>query len=69
MLSAVAATGRDYTCWEVITMLKKIIGWAIVIFIVYYLATDPHGAAHFVHGVFTWLQGAGRSLATFVNDL
>lgn len=50
-------------------MLKKVIGWAIVIFIVYYLATDPHGAASFVHGVFHWLQGAGKSLTTFVNDL
>jgi hypothetical protein len=50
-------------------MLKKVIGWAIVIFIVYYLATNPTGAAHFVHGVFNWLQGAGRSLAKFVNSL
>lgn len=50
-------------------MLKKVITWAIVIFIVYYLATNPAGAAHFVHGVFNWLRGAASSLATFVNSL
>jgi len=55
--------------WEVIRVLKKIITWAIVIFIVYYLATNPHGAATFVHGVFNWLRGAGNSLSTFVNSL
>jgi hypothetical protein len=50
-------------------VLKKIITWAIVIFIVYYLATQPTGAAHFVRSVFTWLQSAGKSLSTFVNSL
>jgi len=69
MLSAAAAAGRSCSCWEVITMLKKIITWAIVIFIVYYLATNPHGAADFVKGVFHWLQGAGKSLTKFVDDL
>jgi hypothetical protein len=59
---AVPALGGDQ-------MLKKIITWAIVIFIVYYLATQPTGAAHFVHGVFNWLKDAGKSLSTFVNSL
>lgn len=50
-------------------MLKKVITWAIVVFIVYYLATNPHGAAAFVRGVFHWLEGAGHSLSQFVNSL
>lgn len=50
-------------------MLKKVITWAIVIFIVYYLATDPGGAAGFMHHVFNGLKSAGHSLSTFVNSL
>jgi hypothetical protein len=48
---------------------KKILSWVLIIFVVYYLATQPAGAAHFVHGVFNWLHGAGNSLSTFVNSL
>ena len=49
--------------------VKKALSWVAIIFVVYYLATQPTGAAHFVHSVFGWLQGAGTSLATFVNNL
>ena len=48
---------------------KKAISWVLIIFVVYYLATQPAGAAHFVHSVFGWLQGAGNSLSRFVNNL
>lgn len=48
---------------------KKVLTWVLIIFVVYYLATQPTGAAHFVHGVFNWLHSAGNSLATFVNHL
>jgi hypothetical protein len=50
-------------------MLRKIIMWAAVIFIVYYLAAYPSGAAHFLHGAVGWLGKAGHSMATFVNSL
>jgi hypothetical protein len=50
-------------------MVKKVLTWALIIFVVYYLATNPHGAADFVKGVFHWLQGAGKSLSQFVDDL
>ena len=50
-------------------MLKKVLTWVAIIFVVYYLAAYPTGAAHFVHGAFTWLKGAGHSMATFVNSL
>ena len=60
---------RPGTRWKVVAVLKKVITWAIVVFIVYYLATDPHGAAVFVRGVFHWLEDAGHALAQFVNSL
>lgn len=50
-------------------MLKKVITWAIVLFIVYYLATQPTGAANFVHHVFNGLHSAANSMSTFVNTL
>jgi hypothetical protein len=49
--------------------LKKIIQWAIVIFIVYYLATQPVAAANALHSGFNLLKSAASSLATFVNAL
>jgi len=55
--------------WEVIRMLKKVITWAIVIFVVYYLATQPTGAASIIHHAYNGLHSAGHSLATFVNSL
>jgi hypothetical protein len=50
-------------------VLKKILTWAIVIFIVFYLATQPVGAAHALHSAFNGLHSAGISLSTFVNSL
>ncbi len=50
-------------------MLRKIITWAIVIFIVYYLATDPSGAASALHHAFNGLKSAGNSMSRFVNSL
>jgi hypothetical protein len=48
---------------------KKALSWVAIVFVVYYLATQPAGAAHFVHSVFGWLQGPGtrcrRSSTTF----
>jgi len=49
--------------------LKTVLSWAIVIFIVYYLATQPVGAAHTLHSIFNGLHSVGNSLATFVNSL
>lgn len=49
--------------------LKKILGWAVVIFIAYYLFTKPTGAANAMHGVFHLLGQAGNSLATFLSSL
>jgi hypothetical protein len=54
---------------EVIGMLKKVLTWGGIIFVIYYLATSPSGAAHFVHGAFNWLHSAGNSMSKFVNSL
>jgi hypothetical protein len=50
-------------------VLRKVITWAVVIFIVYYLATDPSGAAHALHSAFNGLKSAGNSMSRFVNKL
>ncbi len=50
-------------------MLRKVITWAIVIFVVYYLATDPTGAAHALQQAFNGLKSAGNSMSRFVNNL
>jgi hypothetical protein len=68
MLSSTAVTA-PLRNREVIRMLKKVITWAIVLFIVYYLATQPTGAAHFVHHVFNGLHSAANSMSRFVNTL
>ncbi len=50
-------------------MLKKIITWVIVIFITYYVATEPAGAAGFVHQIYVGLHAAAESMASWVNSL
>ena len=50
-------------------MLKKVITWAIVLFIIFYIATQPSGAAGIVHHIYNGLHDAATSLATFVNSL
>jgi hypothetical protein len=49
--------------------VKKILTWAIVIFIGYYLITQPTGAANAMNHLFALLRQAGSSLATFFNSL
>jgi hypothetical protein len=49
--------------------VKKVITWAIVIFIAWYLITNPTGAAHVMTNLLNALKGVGNSLATFFNSL
>lgn len=49
--------------------LKKILGWAIVILIAYYLFTKPSGSAGAMQGVFHLLTRAGVGLAGFLTHL
>jgi hypothetical protein len=49
--------------------LRKIITWAIALFIIFYIVTQPDGAADFVHHAYNGLHDAGNSMARFVNSL
>jgi len=48
---------------------KKIVGWVIVVFAVWYLLTNPDGAAAFGSHLLNGLKSAGDSLSTFVSNL
>lgn len=49
--------------------VKKVVTWAVVIFLAYYLVTKPHGAADAMQHLFGLLQAAGASLANWLNSL
>lgn len=49
--------------------IKKIVGWLLVVFVVWYLLTNPDGAAHFGQHLLNGLRSAGDSLAKFVSSL
>ena len=49
--------------------VKKIVTWAIIIFIAYYLFTDPTGAAAVMKNLFHLLNVAASSVATFLRSL
>jgi hypothetical protein len=50
-------------------MIRRLAGWALFAFAVFYIATDPTGAAHVAHSALNELHQAGTSLATFVSRL
>jgi hypothetical protein len=50
-------------------MLGKIIRWAIVLFIIFYVATQPTGAANLVHHGYNGIHDAANSMARFVDNL
>jgi hypothetical protein len=50
-------------------VLKKIITWAIVLFIIFFVATDPADGSHVVQHAYNGLHDAAGSLAGFVNSL
>jgi hypothetical protein len=50
-------------------MLKKILTWAVALFAIFYIATQPGAAAVAVHHAYNGLHEAATSLATFVNAL
>ena len=50
-------------------MLKKVITWSIVIFVIYWLVSDPTGTAGVVHSALNGMKVVGTSLAGFVASL
>jgi hypothetical protein len=49
--------------------VKKVLTWLGIAFVIYYLATNPHGAANVVTGALGWLKSAGNSMAQFLNHI
>ena len=54
---------------EVIGMLKKVLTWGGIAFVIYYLATSPDGAANVVTRALDWLKSAGNSMSQFLNHI
>ena len=49
--------------------VKKVVTWLLVVFAVWYLFTNPDGAATFGSHVLHGLKTAGNSLSSFVSHL
>jgi hypothetical protein len=49
--------------------IKKVLGWSVVVFLAWYLFTQPAAAGNAVHTLLGLLQQAGSSIATFLNSL
>jgi len=50
-------------------MLGRIVKWAIALFVIFYVVTDPTGAGALVHSAVNGLRSAGQSLARFVGAI
>lgn len=50
-------------------MLKRILGWLALAYAIYYLATDPQGAAAVVTGALHWVKDAGHALSEFLTHI
>jgi hypothetical protein len=49
--------------------MRRIATWAVVLFIIFYVATQPAGAGALVRDAYNGVHAAANSLATFVNSL
>jgi len=50
-------------------MLKTVVAWGIVIFVIYYLVSNPGGAANVVQSAMRGLGSAWASLSGFAGSL
>jgi len=62
-------TDRHTGLRELIMSWKKVLGWLVVIFLVWFLITNPTGAAAAVTNLLNALRGIGNLLATFFTSL
>jgi len=62
-------TDRHTGFRELIMNAKKVIGWLVVIFLAWFLITNPQAAAAAVTNLLNALRGVGTSLATFFTSL
>jgi len=68
-LSYSGLTDRHTGFRELIMNVKKVVTWAIVIFLAWFLISNPTGAAHAMTNLLNALKGVGNSLATFFTSL
>jgi hypothetical protein len=52
-----------------LTMLKKILPWAILIIVLFYIIRNPTGAADFVHRLGSALASAADAIGRFFTSL
>jgi hypothetical protein len=50
-------------------MLKKVLGWAVVGFVAFYILTQPQAAASAAHALLDGAKAAATSLGTFISSL
>jgi hypothetical protein len=50
-------------------VLRRIVGFWVIIFVVFFVVTQPTTAADFVHGWYHGVHDIGTALARFVSDL
>jgi len=50
-------------------MLRKIVTWAIALFVIFYVATEPSGAANAVAHAYSGVCDASSALGAFVQSL
>ena len=48
---------------------RKAVTWIAIAFVVFYVLTQPGNAGNTVDSIFSALQRAGNSLATFVSSI
>jgi hypothetical protein len=48
---------------------KKLVTFAVVAFLLFFLISQPHESAQAVDNVLTWLKNGAESIVTFVKDL
>jgi hypothetical protein len=48
-------------------MLKKVLTWAVVIFLIYFVVTRPASAAGLVKSLGNWLVQMGRGFGDFIS--
>jgi hypothetical protein len=49
--------------------MKKVLSWGALIFVVFYLVTEPTSSGHLISSAFSGLRDVGNSLASFVHSI
>jgi large-conductance mechanosensitive channel len=61
--------GFDRRTTEVTMSLKKVIGWLVIAFVIFYVIQAPEASANLVRSAGQALGNAAESVATFIGSL